>query len=64
MDHKEYLLDLAQKVAIDGFIECCNDGRIDEVDLEFIVIDIVDEIQKGIMNVLDTFGTREGEVKP
>ena len=30
-------------------------GKIDEVDLEFLVSDIIDEIQKGILNVLSTY---------
>lgn len=55
VDNKDCLLDLAQKVARDGFIESCVDEFIDEVDLDFIVVDIVDEIQKGVLNVLDTF---------
>lgn len=55
VDNKDCLLDTVQKVARDGFIESCVDEFIDEVDLDFIVVDIVDEIQKGILNVLDTF---------
>ena len=53
--NKDCLLDSAMKVARDGFIENSTDYFIDEVELDFIVEDIVDEIQEGILNVLDTF---------
>ena len=55
VDNKESLLDSALTVARNGFIESCVDGFINEVDLDFIVEDIVDEIQKGILNVLSTY---------
>ena len=55
VDNKDCLLDTAQKVAKDGFVESCVSDFIDEVDLEFIVTDVVDEIHRGILNVLNTF---------
>ena len=55
VDNKDCLLDTAMKVAKDGFIESNVADFIDDVDLDFIVEDIIDEIQKGILNVLDTF---------
>ena len=55
VDNKDELLNSAMKVARDGFIESSVDDFIDEVDLDFIVEDIVDEIQKGILNVLSTY---------
>lgn len=55
VDNRDAILDSAMKVARDGFIESSVDDFIDEVDLDFIVEDIVDEIQKGIINVLDTY---------
>lgn len=55
VDNKESLLDSAITVARDGFVESCVDDFIDQVDLDFIVEDIVDEIQKGILNVLSTY---------
>ena len=53
--NKDCLLDTAQEVAKDKFIEISVNGSIDKVDLDFIVEDIIDEIQKGILNVLNTF---------
>ena len=55
VDNKECLLDTAMKVARDGFIERSVDYYIDEVDMNAIVEDIIDELQEGILNVLDTF---------
>lgn len=55
VDNKEILLDNAMIVARDGFIESNVADFIDQVDLEFIASDIVDEIQKGILNVLSTY---------
>ena len=55
VDNKESLLDSAMTVARDGFIESNTNDYIDQVDLDFIVEDIVDEIQKGILNVLSTY---------
>ena len=55
VDNKDSLLDSAMVVARDKFIESSIDGYIDQVDLDFIVEDIVDEIQKGILNVLSTY---------
>ena len=55
VDNRESLLNSAMTVARDGFTESCADGFIDEVDLDFIVEDIIDEIQKGVLNVLSTY---------
>lgn len=55
VDNKECLLDSAMKAARDKFIKNNNYGLIDQVDLDLIVEDIVDEIQKGILNVLSTY---------
>ncbi len=55
VDNKDCLVDDATKVAGDNFRESNVDGFIDEVDLEFIVEDIVDKLQEGILNVLDSY---------
>lgn len=55
VNNKDCLLDSAMKVAVEGFKNGNADGCIDDVDLDFIVEDIVDEIQKGILNVLDSY---------
>lgn len=55
VDNKDCLLDTAMKVARDGFAENEVYNSIGEEDLDFIVEDIVDEIQKGILNVLSTY---------
>ena len=55
VDNKNSLLDSAMTVARDGFIESNTNDCIDQVDLDFIVEDIVGEIQKGILNVLSTY---------
>lgn len=55
VDNKECLLDTATNVSTKGFNLLNKDGFIDDVDLDGILEDIVDEIQKGILNVLDTF---------
>lgn len=55
VDNKDSLLDTALTVSTKSFNQYNEDGNIDEVDLEFIVSDIVDEIQKGILNVLSTY---------
>lgn len=55
VDNKNCLLDAAQTVGRDGFIASSTNDLIDEVDFDFIVEEIVNEIQKGILNVLDTF---------
>lgn len=55
VDNKDMLLDTAMNASTKGF-ELSNDGGlIDDIDLDGIVEDIVDEIQKGILNVLTTF---------
>ena len=55
VDNKDSLLDSAMIIARNGFIESNTNDYIDQVDLDFIVDDIVDEIQKGILNVLSTY---------
>lgn len=55
VDNKDSLLDSAMTVARNGFIESNADDYIDQVDLDFIVEDIVEEIQKRILNVLSTY---------
>lgn len=55
VDNKDCLLDDAKTVATNKFIEDNVDGYIDDVDLDFIVEDIVDKLQEGILNVLSTF---------
>lgn len=55
VDNKECLLDTAQTVGRDGFIASSTNDWIDEVDFDFIIEDIVNELHKGILNVLDTF---------
>ena len=55
IDNKDCLLDSALTVSTESFNQYNDNGKIDEVDLEFIVSDIVDEIQKGILNVLSTY---------
>jgi hypothetical protein len=55
VDNKHCLLDSALTISTRRFNQYNNNGKIDEVDLEFIVSDIVDEIQKGILNVLSTY---------
>lgn len=55
VDNKDSLLDTALTVSTKSFNQYNEDGNIDKVDLEFIVSDIVDEIQNGILNVLSTY---------
>ncbi len=55
VNNKDCLLDSAMIIARNGFLESNKDEYIDDIDLEFIVSDIVDEIQKGILNVLSTY---------
>lgn len=55
VDYKDCLLDAAKKVSIQRFKEWNKEGVIDEIDLDDIIEDVVDEIQKGILNVLSTF---------
>lgn len=55
VDNKDCLLDAALTVSTKSFNQYNENGKIDEVDLEFIVSDIVDEIQEGILNVLDSY---------
>lgn len=55
VDNKNCLLDTATNVSTKGFNLLNKDGFIDDVDLDVILEDVVDEIQKGIFNVLDTF---------
>lgn len=53
--NKDCLLDDANVVAKDSFKGINRNGYIDEVDLDFIVEDIVDKIQEEILNVLSTY---------
>lgn len=55
VENKDCLVDSANKAAKESFKSANSDGYIDDVDLDFIVEDIVDEIQKGILNVLSTY---------
>ena len=55
VDNKESLLDSAMGVTKEGFEYVHVNGYIDKVDLDSMVEDIVDEIQKGILNVLSTY---------
>ena len=55
IDNKEVMLDSAIDIANKRFTMNHNLGLIDKIDLDFIIEDVVDEIQKGILNVLDTF---------
>lgn len=55
VNNKESLLDSASEIAGKGFNMLNSNDLIDKVDLDDIVEDIVDEIQKGVLNVLTTF---------
>lgn len=55
VDNKDCLMDAATNISTKRFEILHKDELIDDVDLDSIVEDIVDEIQKGILNVLDTF---------
>jgi hypothetical protein len=55
VDNRDCLSDVAFSVSTKNFNQYNENGKIDEVDLEFIVSDIVDEIQKVILNVLSTY---------
>ena len=55
VDNKDALLDDAKTIATSKFVEDNVDGYIDDVDLDFIVEDIVDRLQVGILNVLSAF---------
>ena len=55
VDNKDCLLDSAINIADKRFTMNHEQGLIDKIDLDFIVEDIVDEIQKGILNVLSTY---------
>lgn len=55
VDNKDCLLDSARSISENWWDDCNIDGKIDKVDLDFMVEDLVDEIQKGILNVLDTY---------
>lgn len=58
VDNKDCLLDSAMNVAHKKFKEVDienNGNEFTRIDLDFIVEDIVDTIQEGILNVLSTF---------
>lgn len=55
VDNKDALMDSASSVSGNWFDDCNTDGAIDKVDLDFMIEDIVDEIQKGILNVLESY---------
>lgn len=58
VDNKECLLDDAMKVADSKFKEISIEnieGEFTNIDLHFIVEDIADKIQEGILNVLDSY---------
>lgn len=58
VDNRDCLLDDAMKVADSRFNEISIEnieGEFTNVDLHFIVEDIVDKIQEGILNVLDSY---------
>lgn len=51
VDNKNQLLDSASN----WFDDCNVDGMVDKVNLDFMIEDLVDETQKGILNVLDSY---------
>ena len=55
VDNKRPFIDDAMNRASNGFKSFEDNGKIDRVDLDFIVEDIVDSIQEGVLNVLETF---------
>jgi len=55
VDNKNCLLDEALKVGRDEFIESNVADFIDQVDLDFIIEEIVEKLQEGMLNVLSTF---------
>ena len=55
IDNKDCLLDSAIDVADKRFTMNHEQGLIDKIDLDFIIEDAVDEIQKGILNVLESY---------
>ena len=55
VDNKDCLSDSAMKVANKRFTMNYEQGLIDKIDLDCVVEDIVDEIQQGILNVLDSY---------
>lgn len=64
VDNKDMMLDSAYNVASMGFDTLSsNYDLIDKVDLDMIVEDIVNELQKGILNVLSTSEKEPLEIK-
>lgn len=55
VDNKDCLLDSARSISDNWFDDCKEDEKMDKVDLDFMIEDLVNEIQKGILNVLDTY---------
>lgn len=61
VDNKDCLLDDAMKVADSNFKEISVEnieGEFTNIDLHFIIEDIVDAMQKGILNILDSYKTK------
>lgn len=55
VDNKDCLLDSAISIANKRFTMNHEQGLIDKIDLDCIVEDIVGTIQKGILNVLESY---------
>lgn len=55
IDNKDCLLDSAMSILRNWLDDCNVGGKMDEVDLDFMIEELVDEIQKGIFNVLDSY---------
>jgi len=55
VDNQDCIRDTASITAKNGFEELNRNGYIDDVDLDGIAEEIADEIQKGVLNVLDTY---------
>lgn len=55
VDNKDELWDSAMSVKDSWFDDTNVDGKMDEVDIVFMVEDMVDVIQRGILNVLSTY---------
>lgn len=60
VDNKDCMLDSAKNISNNWFDDANTNDKIDRVDMDYIIEEVVDGLQEGILNVLSSYMKKEG----
>ncbi len=61
VDNKDCMLDSAKNISNNYFNDANINGKIDKIDMDFMIEEVIDGLQEGILNVLSSYIIKEGK---